>query len=180
MEPHLPQIVPQTPQPASREDRLAQVSDFLSQPIDEQFKFIDSLDKVKLARLHDLYFDLAATRPMLPSEYRAFERILARHEPTTHDEHAQEASIRELLKPENLAKLRADTYDSQVRPLLSQPHEWQIQWLKNLSASQLDALTVLLSRYAGEFGRSRRCVQLENLVHSIRSGLPIVVIDPID
>ena len=160
---HLP--VPQNSQSVPPIDPL---KEFLALSQEQQIALVNILPVQELLVLHNIYVDTIGLRTMRPVEYDVYERILERLEPEGHSEYSQDAELRLALTPERLAMVRADTYENQVRPLLHEPPEKQEKRLRLLDRDELEALEKLLDRYAREYGRSRRCSELENLVKSLR------------
>lgn len=93
--------------------------------------------------------------------------ILYRCEPEEYDGAWQDAGQQAALTPAALRKLRLDTYESQVRPLLHADAGFQERFVLSLARDDREALLRLLDRYAREFGRSARCRAAEDLIRSL-------------
>ncbi|MFI5113516.1 MAG: hypothetical protein ACHP7J_00125 [Terriglobales bacterium] len=144
------------------------LSTFLSLSRPQQIEFVKSLSIDELTILHNLYAESIADRRLRQVEYAVYELMLLRLDPGEHDEVAQDSELRLALTPQELAKVRADTYENQVRPLLHAAEDAQRAFVDSLPHEERVALLKLLDRYAREYGRSKRCKELEELVHSFR------------
>lgn len=100
-------------------------------------------------------------------EYDLFERMLERLDPQSHMDSAQESDLRESLTLPALARLRADTYDNKLRPLLHLSADQQDSRLASLDPEKLANLLKLLDRYAREYGRSHRVRDLESRIREM-------------
>lgn len=148
--------------------QIDELAEFLALPEFRQFWRVEIISIKKLTRLRDDYESWAEMHQDGPLSLRVYAKILERCEPCEYNGDdacffdSKLAEARENLTSEALKRLRADSYENRVR---SQLHsEKQAEFVDSLDADDLKDWVELLNRYSRQYGRSRRCRDLESLL----------------
>lgn len=144
------------------------LEEFLGLSKQSQLVWVAELSPDDLETLRDEYFAWSECEGDGPLCMDVLAAILRKCEgEEEYDEVWQDSEVRLALDPSALLKLRIDTYENQVRPLLHQPETAQRQFVLSLIPADRLGMLKLLDRYAREYGRSARCRALEDLIRSI-------------